>query len=163
MTTQEQRFAQFKAIMTFEHHSQHRVGYENFVHCFLSIELAILFNYKKVYNYDIVENCETFINFVAIVVINIRRSIVNGFLWFDPKEDNARIAMIVYIMSTFFNHSCDPNVYWNIIDRNITFITNRDVKPGEDFTISYGPIYNMHYIERQERLKGNAFFTVLYL
>jgi hypothetical protein len=58
------------------------------------------------------------------------------------------------------NHSCDPNTYWEFIDRKITFTAIRNINPGEEINDTYGPsALGSPFFARQKRLKEHYFFT----
>ena len=37
----------------------------------------------------------------------------------------------------YINHSCDPNLVTRIIKGHIIYMSDRDIKPGEELTVDY--------------------------
>jgi SET domain-containing protein len=42
----------------------------------------------------------------------------------------------------FTNHSCRPNAVLRIAQGRVEFYAMRDVKPGEELTVDYGPTHH---------------------
>lgn len=50
------------------------------------------------------------------------------------------VAMGLFLDASLINHSCDPNCFASFAGREIRIHNVREVREGEEFTISYGPI-----------------------
>ncbi|KAJ3228285.1 SET and MYND domain-containing protein 4 [Clydaea vesicula] len=59
------------------------------------------------------------------------------------NSENISIGTVLYTYGSFFQHSCDPNVFY-LFDKmkptRITFRTLKKVLKGEELNISYGPL-----------------------
>ena len=58
--------------------------------------------------------------------------------------EKRQIGAALYISTSRFNHSCDPNlafVFDNQFQR-IVLCSTRNIAAGEELTLSYGPIYH---------------------
>ncbi|KPM06712.1 SET and MYND domain-containing protein 4-like protein [Sarcoptes scabiei] len=90
------------------------------------------------------------------------RICTNGFCWSRKSEDNpnelTRVASCICLVSSFFNHSCNPNVAWSVDENGITLRALRSIRPGEQLTISYGPKRSNDFDQRQSRLKEDYCF-----
>jgi hypothetical protein len=65
----------------------------------------------------------------------------------------------LFYLGSYFNHSCYPNVCFTYNDaiQKETFHTLRDIKQGEELTISYIPIAKLDLTRRQFQLKEWGF------
>lgn len=64
------------------------------------------------------------------VVLNFQISVK------DPINDTI-VAMQIYELLAFVNHSCDPNVYVKTEGDKISLIALRDINPGDEITRAY--------------------------
>ena len=59
-----------------------------------------------------------------------------------PKAVAKRqIGTAVYGISSYFNHSCDPNVTFIIGGKANVMLATRAVRAGQELCISYGPTF----------------------
>ena len=63
----------------------------------------------------------------------------------------------LFIDSIYFNHSCSPNVEYDIINDKIYFYTDRDIYKGEELYISYIDTFKERSERKKELLKGYGF------
>jgi hypothetical protein len=71
-------------------------------------------------------------NYVLQIRENYEKLIVNTFIDAEEKGNASR----------FLNHSCEPNLYFDIVRirhfiPQVAFFANRDIEPGEELTFSY--------------------------
>ena len=52
----------------------------------------------------------------------------------------------LYILASKFNHSCNPNCKWDIIDDQLIITTITDIKSDEECTISYWNTFNIENV-----------------
>lgn len=89
-----------------------------------------------------------------------RRVAVNSFGQnvFVPMRKS--VSSCLLIISSLFNHSCDPNLRWTIQNRQLVATTREDIEAGEELNWTYGPtIRNKEFTERQIQLKRKYHFT----
>lgn len=93
------------------------------------------------------------------------RTSTNGFCWGmtrtvgpHQEEELIRVASCVCLVASFLNHSCTPNVTWNIEGGTIELTAQRDIEPGESLTICYGPRHSTPFEQRQYRLRDDYLF-----
>jgi hypothetical protein len=162
--TESERIVEYKAVITLLHHNSEQNKYMNIFHTFTAIKAAFLLNYCHLLPSDIVWDLKSFVEFVDIVIINMRRVLTNVFGWFEyPQElkgQRNHVANCHCFIASLMNHSCDPNTYWEFIDRKITFTAIRNINAGEEINDTYGPLaLASPFFTRQKRLKENYFFT----
>lgn len=95
-----------------------------------------------------------------VTVPNIRKiigtSLTNAFgIWSkgSPEEDKEYYGCALYPSASYLNHSCAANVTRVRNGRLITFLTSRDIQPGEELCIQYGNHIDEEYEIRQKDLK----------
>eukprot|EP00057_Strongylocentrotus_purpuratus_P016266 XP_011670740.1 PREDICTED: histone-lysine N-methyltransferase SMYD3-like [Strongylocentrotus purpuratus] len=74
------------------------------------------------------------------------------------NNDLNDIAVGIYLRASMLNHSCDPNCAWVSDGRKIQIMTVKDVKEGEECTITYVD-FMIPAKERQAVLKEKYQFT----
>ncbi|XP_054164728.1 SET and MYND domain-containing protein 4-like [Oppia nitens] len=129
-----------------------------------AIQMALVFNNFdefKTSNESTVEYLKQLASTLDILNYKI---CVNAFGMYEKMNDKQifrgnHIGNGICFMTSFFNHSCDANAFWQFNGRYITVATQRDINANEDITVCYGPNYtDMSFDERQEFLKNNYFF-----
>ncbi|KAI9004724.1 hypothetical protein BC832DRAFT_521224, partial [Gaertneriomyces semiglobifer] len=80
----------------------------------------------------------------------------NGFGLYSPRKEQC-MGRAVFPMSSYFNHSCDPNCECVQNARVMTVRTIRPVEEGEPLTISYIDS-NMPLQARRTRLQADYYF-----
>ena len=58
-----------------------------------------------------------------------------------PVLSKRQIGTVVYGFSSYFNHSCDPNVTFIIGGKANVMLATRAVRAGQELCISYGPTF----------------------
>ena len=59
----------------------------------------------------------------------------------DEGLPKRQIGTAVYGFSSYFNHSCDPNVTFIIGGKANVMLATRAVRAGQELCISYGPTF----------------------
>ncbi|KAI9319328.1 hypothetical protein BX666DRAFT_1830835, partial [Dichotomocladium elegans] len=93
------------------------------------------------------------------------RENANSFgLWEMPHGDNQGVTddlellgWGLYPSAVYFNHACDANITKTRDGRNMLFVANRDIEPGQEACIAYGSVEEP-VLERQRRLLENYHF-----
>ncbi|KAH9403152.1 hypothetical protein TYRP_015921 [Tyrophagus putrescentiae] len=74
------------------------------------------------------------------------------------RASESNVAHVQCLVASLVNYSCDCNSTWKFTAAGmITFFANRDIKSGEQITISYGTCPAMPYHQRQKRLNDYYF------
>jgi hypothetical protein len=58
-----------------------------------------------------------------------------------PVLSKRQIGTVVYGFSSYFNHSCDPNMTFIIGGKANVMLATRAVRAGQELCISYGPTF----------------------
>ena len=70
------------------------------------------------------------------------------------------IANGLFPTASLLNHSCDPNCTKSFLGNKIVVKTTKEVEPGEELSVSYGPLYtNERWDKRQDVLKRDYHFV----
>eukprot|EP01060_Flectonema_neradi_P006795 TRINITY_DN14648_c0_g1_i2.p1 TRINITY_DN14648_c0_g1~~TRINITY_DN14648_c0_g1_i2.p1 ORF type:complete len:384 (+),score=54.10 TRINITY_DN14648_c0_g1_i2:53-1204(+) len=80
----------------------------------------------------------------------------NTFMVDDDVADEVYFAM--FLRTSRMNHSCSPNCFYHFTNRTVYIRSQRDIKKGEELTISYCNEYQTR-VDRQQHLKKNYHFT----
>ena len=71
-----------------------------------------------------------------------------------------RLGTGIYGAASLMNHSCNPNCIQTFVGNTIVIKAAKDIKAGQELTISYGPLFSkVKWEERQFILKHQYFFT----
>jgi hypothetical protein len=89
-------------------------------------------------------------SFAMEVPICRRRRAAAGGITSLTNVGKRQIGTAVYGHSSYFNHSCDPNVAFVIGGKANVMVATRRVAAGEELCISYGPTFP--YYSKDERL-----------
>jgi hypothetical protein len=66
-------------------------------------------------------------------------------------------ALGIWLLPSFFNHSCAPNCIWYIVGDVLFIRTIRDIAPNEELLISYADCAQMSFVQRQVSLSRLGF------
>ncbi|XP_054166846.1 uncharacterized protein LOC128964290 [Oppia nitens] len=150
----------FEAFLSLTDNDNKYTTEDNAKHTLMAIDLALLIEYKKAF---VADNEQTFVSFVAFLVKTFRRTLTNSFGWTvkDPQQSQQNLALgsCVSNYSSYINHSCDPTMFWQFFGDKLIFRAIRDVEPGEEMSISYGPNQWMPLEKRQLILRNNYHFS----
>ncbi|KPM06989.1 SET domain-containing protein [Sarcoptes scabiei] len=155
-TLEEKSRAYKMSSLLWDHDSKHS-GQTNVHHVVIGIEVACLLDLVHQMNLD---SKSIFLDFIAMIVVDIRRIVFNVFGWHEYNQDwslRGHVANCQCLVGSLINHSCVPNTNWEFQDGWIRFITNRTITKGEEITITYGPNKEIAYDRRQERLNHYFF------
>ncbi|RWS27658.1 SET and MYND domain-containing protein (SMYD)-like protein [Leptotrombidium deliense] len=117
-------------------------------------------------------NSKEYCTFAAVILkqmcqININSyALLNHKLSFMPDlnilvdhGNQTRNGIGIYIGGSFFCHSCGCNCDRITIGKQLVVVANRNIKAGEEITITYGPSYkSMSFFERQAYLESHYHF-----
>ena len=74
--------------------------------------------------------------------------------------EQMRLGSAIYPTVSLINHSCDPNCIQTFQGNTVVIKATKAIRPGQELTISYGPIFSkQNWEERQRTLKDQYFFT----
>ncbi|XP_006662498.1 SET and MYND domain-containing protein 4 [Oryza brachyantha] len=74
--------------------------------------------------------------------------------------EQVRVAQAIYKSSSFFNHSCQPNVHAYFHLRTLVLRSTEYIKAGTPIELSYGPqAGEIDLPERQKSLRENYYFS----
>eukprot|EP01025_Chloroclados_australasicus_P010355 TRINITY_DN14176_c1_g1_i10.p2 TRINITY_DN14176_c1_g1~~TRINITY_DN14176_c1_g1_i10.p2 ORF type:complete len:513 (-),score=47.05 TRINITY_DN14176_c1_g1_i10:458-1996(-) len=97
-----------------------------------------------------------------LILLNIGIIKING-IAYTPQmssSDQDRIALGVFPVASFFNHSCKPNIQLRFVNDQVIARTIRQVERGQQLNISYGPqIGAQNTNTRKELLQKQYYFT----
>ncbi|KAH9426249.1 hypothetical protein DERP_007189 [Dermatophagoides pteronyssinus] len=138
--------------------------------------LIHLFVRRKILDKNILDDCFEFSRRAEYIARDFSRMQTNSFCWSDGPIDldetstlaiqhpqqlvlSNMIANCIECISSFFNHSCKPNLYWQFNSNGIIICATRSIKQGEQLTISYGTDFNRQtFDQRQISLQYNYCF-----
>lgn len=151
------------AINSLLHHRGQRSSIRENTYSMLSFLIIFCFISRKILDETTILNDSKRLAYLAEQITRIMlRICTNGFCWSRKSEDNpnelTRVASCICLVSSFFNHSCNPNVAWSVDENGITLRALRSIRPGEQLTISYGPKRSNDFDQRQSRLKEDYCF-----
>lgn len=72
---------------------------------------------------------------------------------FAPSDDKFRY---LYLLGSKFNHSCNPNCDWNIIDDKLIITSIVDIKDGEECTIAYWKLFDIQNVIDRKKIIYNC-------
>lgn len=80
----------------------------------------------------------------------------------SPNQGILSDGVGIYGLATQINHSCEPNASWEIVkhpmgDNVLVILAERDLKEGEEITISYFDTTGKNYQDRQNALVQYGF------
>lgn len=178
----EERELLCRASSSLLHHRGKRNYMREVSHSVLSINIIYMLIYKGMLPHSIIADVDQLAELIEHVTVGMLRACTNGFCWAEeliaqdarPEQlqtgelgvDIAteqqkviiRIGSCVCLLSSFFNHSCNPNVVWQVNEKGIEMKALRNILPGETLSICYGPKKWNLFNERQERLKEDYCF-----
>ena len=65
----------------------------------------------------------------------------HGCIWcFTVNRRWVRDAMSGGNIARFINHACQPNCWWEVVDKTIWIRASRTIQPGEELTYDYATI-----------------------
>lgn len=64
----------------------------------------------------------------------------------------------LWFLPSLINHSCVPNCSWTLIGDRIFVRAMREIRAGEEVTISYYPLMSRGYLARQSKIKSGWHF-----
>lgn len=69
------------------------------------------------------------------------RYLEEGCIWvFRVNRRWSRDAAVNGNIARFINHSCQPNCWWEVVDKTIWIRASRTIQPGEELTYDYATI-----------------------
>lgn len=92
------------------------------------------------------------------------QTLVNSFSITTPKtpgaaaSDEEVIGNLLDPTAALFNHSCEPNCVMEFVGREMVAYTARDLKEGEEATVSYADVEGVDVAQRMMELKERWFF-----
>lgn len=91
-------------------------------------------------------------------IIVIARIVSNAFTIYDDYLNDVGIGL--YQVSSYFNHSCDPNAIQTFDDNSVEMSIKalRDIQEGEEIFISYIDLFYPTYWRKKELYKTYNFF-----
>ncbi|TRY75318.1 hypothetical protein TCAL_00745 [Tigriopus californicus] len=69
--------------------------------------------------------------------------------WTIPIE-KWQTGSALYLKASLFNHSCDPSAAFVFFNNRIIIAATRKIEPGEEVSISYGPLFYYHDKEHRQ-------------
>lgn len=90
-----------------------------------------------------------FVQFAALLVVDIRRIVFNVSGWTDWNIDKY-VTNCQCLVGSLINHSCVPNTRWEWSDGVICFTIKHAIEADQEVTISYGPSKSGQYFDLQK-------------
>ena len=123
-----------------------------------SIQMAFLLDYFEQFG-----SKDDLKDIVTLLDENNYKVVVNVFGINESFDDcrpfrGIHIGNAIALNSSFFNHSCSPNTFWVFNARYITIVTKKDIKCGDELTISYGPQSSDNSKEERQSLLEKRYF-----
>lgn len=80
--------------------------------------------------------------------------------WTNAQSKDSRdyLGLAVYPYASLFNHSCEPSLELLRNRKTLSFVTIRDLTPGDELSIGYGNTAGLGLEERRAYLKSNWYF-----
>ncbi len=132
---------------------------------FRSIQMAIIFDYFEEFKFNDQNFTQNMKELSLLLESNHYKVLINAFGMYEQMSSKRsfrgeHIGNAVCLKTSYFNHSCVPNLFWQFNGNHITVITTRKVRAGEELSISYGPYAeSMSFEKRQDILKNRYFFS----
>ncbi|KAI2807124.1 hypothetical protein BLOT_009086 [Blomia tropicalis] len=157
--TESKRKFLYRSICTL---MNHRGNHENYRESSVTANswcLVQFLIYKKVISPSIIYQVDLLCNLMEHIATGLSRITTNGFTWWSNVTED-QIGNCFFMLSSLINHSCNPNINWNIHDGGfISLVSKRAIQPGEQLTDCYGPKRFTPFNERQSRLTYNYCFN----
>jgi hypothetical protein len=58
--------------------------------------------------------------------------------------EHARVGLAFFPEAALLNHSCQPSARFEFLGARLSVVTSRALQPGEELTVSYGPLAALH-------------------
>ncbi|KAH8549493.1 hypothetical protein BGW37DRAFT_103983 [Umbelopsis sp. PMI_123] len=147
--------------------------------CATTIPSTALLSFEEAANYlpeDIVQDIHLYVFFSSAFekaktdipwVFNHRlfrqvlyREMSNSFGIWDPAEGSEQelLGWALHPKAVYFNHSCDPNIRKVRQGRNMLFIAQRNIEPGEELCIAYGSVSELVEVRRNRLFDNYSFW-----
>lgn len=162
----EEKYQVCRAITSLLHHRGKRDSIRESSHTVLSFSLIYYFIHCGLLKDTILQDFEMLSRLAENLCTAMLRTCTNGFCWAeerDKRDDSGtkeivKVASCICFVSSFFNHSCEPNVQWAITESGISLQSLRNIEPGELLSICYGPKRWNEFAQRQSRLRDDYCF-----
>lgn len=155
--TDQEKLTLFRALTSLLHHRGKRDYLRESSTTILSFSIIFFLLHRGLLKEEILSDVDTLCRLAEQLSCAMFRTCTNGFCWTEDRNCH-KVGSCICFVSSFFNHSCDPNVQWQINDTGITLRAIRAVKPGELMTICYGPKKDFDFLSRQSRLHDDYCF-----
>lgn len=118
----------------------------------------LLYSYINMYKFIKLTSSEELQPFITSSIVRsiLGKNLSNAFgIWSDTTcetEDKEYFGFGVFPSSSYFNHSCDPNIKKTRVKNKLLFRTTRDIEKDEELCIDYGNYLNENVLKRREEL-----------
>lgn len=155
--SKERMVEKFKFFTSLEEHTEKEMNPDfNILDSFNGLVITLLLKYSNALDDQIISDFDALVSFVDIVCRYLSRIRTNVFGWYTSEWKY--LANCVCLYSSLINHSCEPNIDWHFNETSIFFVTDREIKPGEEINNTYGFTESSPLIHRQESLEGKYYF-----
>ncbi|KAI2808789.1 hypothetical protein BLOT_006737 [Blomia tropicalis] len=147
----------YKTFQSLDHHLE-KVEKNLIVKYLIDAIDCVIFSYI-IQEYDFDHN--RLIHLIHHCFFNIGRIQINSFIWTEMNSSNGKydkVAVCVCLLSSLFNHSCNPNAFWYFNEGQFRLQSIRPILKGEEITISYGTTQTTHKFETRQRANLRYFF-----
>ncbi|KAJ6224620.1 hypothetical protein RDWZM_003165 [Blomia tropicalis] len=158
------RFTLYRMSTALAEHSRKYIPSMNVYQSLQAFNLALILLVKRneqptKSTSDMSIDREILLELFQVCFVYIRRVSVNVFGKFDYEQKNDRqtVATAEILIGSLINHSCEPNVEWQIKSGHLLFRTNRMISKGEELNITYGQTRVNPFQTRQNALQYYCF------